>query len=555
LAKSGTTLWSSLYSELAATIITWANQTQQPETGFNIAKSWTKMVQRLDETSEHFPKSMLFLGLSLYELERFPAAFVSLKYCHEIVKKRPDFQQEGGTEHIKIQVLDALGECAFMLSNYDNALEYHKESLSLKLIKHGTACHPSIAESLECLSRVYQELNSYIKGLDCSNQSLAMLRTIHVNDLNHKEVAAALLNRANCLMVIGQLYEAIHDYTESLNIWRTLETFVQASTAMATLNSHLGHCYIILGNFHPGLESLETSLTAWQTQIDEEKQDTTTIKAYLWTGHALLETASYSRSLVLLDQGHAIAKAMFGDPFDHPLISEALSNLGHWYLENGEAGIGQKYLDDAYAMQTRVFEECDGKHQLMVKTLSGQAKIALMTGMKTEALKKSQMALEMAQELVPDSVILAEVLTDFAKIQLQNDNDIGAKASCIEAIKVWKSALGGPNVNHPGIAMTIGCLAMINIKENKLDLAQNNISASLDMLESVYNGFSIVHPRVAELLLMQGQVFAAQSQLEEATQVFKQALGILHEAFGTDSDHPLIEETNIFLNNLPSKLR
>lgn len=55
---------------------------------------------------------------------------------------------------------------------------------------------------------------------------------------------------------------------------------------------------------------------------------------------------------------------------------------------------------------------------------------------------------------------------------------------------------------HPGVAMTFGCLAMINIKYNKLDLAQDNLTtmylsyivnltASLVMLEFVYKAFVV----------------------------------------------------------------
>jgi tetratricopeptide (TPR) repeat protein len=118
------------YSELASAVITWSHQTQQPETGFNIAKSWLKLVQKVDETSDHLTNAMLFRGLSLYYLTRYPEAIDSLKGCLEILKKRP-------AEDLKIRVLYALGECDFMLSTYTSALEYHQQSLSLKRTKHG----------------------------------------------------------------------------------------------------------------------------------------------------------------------------------------------------------------------------------------------------------------------------------------------------------------------------------------------------------------------------------------------------------------------------------
>jgi tetratricopeptide (TPR) repeat protein len=170
----------------------------------------------------------------------------------------------------------------------------------------------------------------------------------------------------------------------------------------------------------------------------------------------------------------------------------------------GNAKIGHKYLDEAYKMQKEVFEECHGKHPLIVKTLSGLAKTALMTGLKTEALKQSLKAVEMARELVPESTIFAEALTDLANIQLQNDNEKGANASCNEAIKVWKMALGG----------------------------------------------SSDHPRMAEILLIQGQVFEAQGKLVEATKEFNEALVILNKAFDNDSEHPLIKKTKMFLNKM-----
>jgi tetratricopeptide (TPR) repeat protein len=186
------------------------------------------------------------------------------------------------------------------------------------------------------MSRVYQELTRYSEGLECSNKSLALLRTSHAKDLNRKDVASALFNRGCCQMVIGKLAQAVDDFTECLNIWKALETFDQAPRAMAVLTVYLGHCNIILGKLKPGLESLKTSITAWHTHLKVESRDATTIKAYLWCGQGHLNTSEYLTSEFHLEKGYKQCQETFGDQFNHPLTSEALSSLGFLHLEMGK---------------------------------------------------------------------------------------------------------------------------------------------------------------------------------------------------------------------------
>jgi len=143
-----------------------------------------------------------------------------------------------------------LGVCYQSLSDIQQAIEYHEQSLA---IFREIGNRAGEAGSLNNLGNCYQSLPDYQRAIDYHKQSLAIEREIG----NRAGEAGSLVN-------LGLCYESLSNYQRAINYYeQALALSAELGTRETERLAHWG-----LGAAYRAIEQLETALTHYEAAIE-----------------------------------------------------------------------------------------------------------------------------------------------------------------------------------------------------------------------------------------------------------------------------------------------
>jgi tetratricopeptide (TPR) repeat protein len=152
-------------------------------------------------------------------------------------------------ESIQINILIQLGLAYFSLSEFNQAIDFYDQALSLAR-KLGD--RNGEANSLNNLGNAYCSLGQYQQAIQFQQQSLGIRREI--GDLNGE--AASLGNLGVAYLSLGQYQQVIHLYQQSLEIHREIGD----RNGEAASLGNLGVAYPSLGQYQQAIQFQQQSL-------------------------------------------------------------------------------------------------------------------------------------------------------------------------------------------------------------------------------------------------------------------------------------------------------
>ncbi|MGR0482649.1 MAG: tetratricopeptide repeat protein [Candidatus Electronema sp. V4] len=235
----------------------------------------------------------------------------------------------------RAKLLDDAGRLHKAMSNLDDALELHQQSLA---IRREIGDKAGEGTTLNNISQIYHAKGDYTTALTYLEQSLAIHR-----EIGDKAGEGTTLNN------IGGIYDAQGDYTTAL-------TYLEQSLAItqeignkavegATLNN-ISAIYHAKGDYAAALKYLEQSLGI-RREIGDKAGEGTTLNNISQIYHA---KGDYTTALTYLEQSLAITQEIGNKAVE----GVTLSNISQIYHARGDYTTALKYLEQSLAITQEI---------------------------------------------------------------------------------------------------------------------------------------------------------------------------------------------------------
>jgi tetratricopeptide (TPR) repeat protein len=202
------------------------------------------------------------------------------------------------------------------------ALPLMQSAVSTQRQLRGSEPHPDLAEAINDLALLHEQLGNYDQSEQLFVESLAMKRRLFGEQ--HPEIANALENLASALEDKGDLVRAEPLYQQALAMWRAL-----------------------LGDIHPEVAMAMHNLASLQYD----------------RGNLREALATQRESLVIFRKVY---------PHDHPTVAFVLNQIGFWLTISGDYEEAERDIQEALAMRLRLLGERHpsiGSSQIVLATL------------------------------------------------------------------------------------------------------------------------------------------------------------------------------------------
>jgi tetratricopeptide (TPR) repeat protein len=220
-------------------------------------------------------------------------------------------------ESIQINILIQLGLAYFSLSEFNQAIDFYDQALSLAR-KLGD--RNGEANSLNNLGNAYCSLGQYQQAIQFQQQSLGIRREI--GDLNGE--AASLGNLGVAYLSLGQYQQVIHLYQQSLEIHREIGD----RNGEAASLGNLGVAYASLGQYQQAIHFLQQSLGIFKELGDLDGE----ASSLIGLGNAYCSLGQYQQAIYFFQQSMEINREI-GDRNGEAI---SLGNLGLAYYSLGQ---------------------------------------------------------------------------------------------------------------------------------------------------------------------------------------------------------------------------
>lgn len=193
-------------------------------------------------------------GLEYFQSNKCQSALLDWEQAINIYREIKDFYKEAFT-------LNYLGVACKFLGEYNQAIQYHQQSLK---ITHKQNYRQEKAISLGNLGVAYKYLGEYKQAIKYHQQSLKIAREI----FNHQI-------EANCLDNLGNVYQSLDNYNTAIELYQqSLKIAHQQGYHQEKANSlgHLGSAYYSLGKYKQAIQYHQQSLKIAKHIGDSHRQ-------------------------------------------------------------------------------------------------------------------------------------------------------------------------------------------------------------------------------------------------------------------------------------------
>ncbi|MEH2087877.1 tetratricopeptide repeat protein [Nostoc sp.] len=260
-------------------------------------------------------KEYLEIFYHWYQLENYDTAFDIFIKCYNsltfqgyytiiidfCVQLREAWRKTGDKETWKYGfVLNELGNASQCLGQYEQAINYHQQSLE---IKKKIGDRNGEVDSLGNLGNCYNSLTEYPRAINYYEQSLLIAKEI--NDRN---------GESNSLNNLGNTYTSLEDYSNGIDHYeQSLLIKMELGDRNGESNclNNLGVVYRILEQYQQAIEYFQRSLQI-QSELGESKMGERRVEANAWLnlGGALVSANRESDALGAYRNARELYQAM-----------------------------------------------------------------------------------------------------------------------------------------------------------------------------------------------------------------------------------------------------
>jgi tetratricopeptide (TPR) repeat protein len=377
------------------------------------------------------------------------------------------------------------------LNMYQDSLESFNLSLNIKKEIFGDNDNDeSVANNIENIGLVHEDLCEYEKALSFYEKSLDMNRKIFKND-NQLSIAINLHH-------IGKIYEKLSLYEISLAyIKRSIEIshdlFVKKNCDdkrlylnIAALSVNAGIVFSNLSQFDKAIFNFDEALKIYEI-ISENIQKANVL---LNKGNVYFEKSLHKEAILNYEQALKLKKNFFGS--DHLSISKIYNNLGGAYHQLGK---NEKSLEN-YKNAFRI----------------------------TEFVFKNE-----------NNEILANISNNLAKIKYEMGDYEQALEEYKKLMGIYKKIYNTDD--HYLIAYTKNLIGQVYLDKNDYDNALKYFTDSLKMKRKIFPNDSQIS--IVDTLVNIGGVYQKQGDYENALKSFENCLEISKKIFKNDDNETI----------------
>lgn len=348
---------------------------------------------------------------------------------------------------IRVKALHAAGTLAYYQGDFDGAVAFFQESLSLgQTLKS----KPIIARALQDLGMVGVQRGDFQSAREQYLQSMVL----HQELKNKAGTAASLLKLAGEEVRLGNFEQALKHYRESLALWH--EVGDKSSIALTIKNQ--GELVAGQGDYAQARRLLEQSLS-----LSQELRDRPGISALLNSlGLLAAKTGNYAEARALLQESLSL-KEQLGDRSG---LAMALGNLGSVATSQGKLEEALTHLERSVALKREL-----GEWPSLNLSLNSQGYLEILLGHFERAETLLNESLEVGNKF-GDKLAVAGTYLNLGLLEYRQANyalagknllsgltisqEVGAKHS-IATDLAWLAILAGQTGRfEPGISLAGG---------------------------------------------------------------------------------------------------
>jgi len=432
------------------------------------------------------------------------------------------------------------------LNMYQDSLESFNLSLNIKKEIFGNNDNDeSVANNIENIGLVHEDLCEYEKALSFYEKSLDMNRKIFKND-NQLSIAINL-------HYIGKIYEKLSLYEISLAyIKRSIEIshdlFVKKNCDdkrfylnIAALSVNAGIVFSNLSQFDEAIFNFDGALKIYET-ISENVQKANVL---LNKGNIYFEKSLYKEAVLNYEQALKLKKNFFGS--DHLSISSIYNNLGGAYHQLGKNEKSLENYKNAFRITEFVFK--NENNEILANISNNLAKIKYEMGDYEQALEEYKKLMGIYKKIynTDDHYLKAYTKNLIGQVYLEkNDYDnaleyfsdslkmkrkIFSNDSQISIINKYEKALESLKIslkikekvfgkNNESIATTLYSIGYVYYYSRKYDKSLVNSLKSLE----IYQELKVKNFNFLNNLTLIGQIYGKMGEFDKSISYYKSYL-------------------------------
>ena len=256
-----------------------------------------------------------------------------------------------GPEHDKVaQSLDYLGTVRQELGDYDAAYASFEEALAMRRRLHGER-NLEVAESLNNLGVILHHLGRGDEALERGREALAIRRAVLGNA--HPDVAQSLNNLGASLYAAGRMDEAEPLLREALAIRRA--SLGEGHPYVGNTMSNLAQLQRDRGELDDAESLFRGAIAIWAESLGPEHPQLS--GGYYNLGRLLEQRGELAGAADALRRGHAIDLATLGP--EHVYVADGAMALGRVLLASGDPAAADPYLARAVSVYRLQRDEDD----------------------------------------------------------------------------------------------------------------------------------------------------------------------------------------------------
>lgn len=377
-------------------------------------------------------------------------------------------RQYADGDHVRANLLDALGHVCLRLDLFDDAEHLMREALTIREQIFGTRSL-EYALSLRSLGQVAYKVGDYTQAVALLGEALQLHRASGSG--THADVAALANDLAACLRNVGRDKEAEALHREALSLRR--ETGDGTLPVAESLNNlaavHMGH-----GEYELAVAELQEALSIRDSVLGGEHlltlQTISNLAAASWRKDERAEARS------LMQRAEAGYRALGGDGEDG--LGLTLANLATMQLDERDLDGAASSLEEALALQTKHLGD---DHPLVAVTIAKLAVLNHARHRDDEARRLWEDALRIRRAAQEPLRELADALYGYGVFLA----DVG---ECDRAVPLLEEAIGLHRSKSPGDPVALaraeyvlgGCLSRLGI----LDAAREHLKEAARSLDA-----------------------------------------------------------------------
>ncbi|MCR4427976.1 MAG: tetratricopeptide repeat protein [Caldiserica bacterium] len=450
----------------------------------------------------------------------------ALENARDFLEKHfaPDFLIEVTTPLLadwnwRISFLPILGEAYFAKGDYERALVFLKEALSLQEEAFGPESLQA-ASTLNKLGSVSFAKGDYPSAVSLRERALSIQRKILPEESG--EIARSLNNLGIAYRQLGDFKKAIECNEKALEIYQKALGPDHLDVS-SSLNS-LGNAYLNVGEFEKAIQYYQKGLEVRLKHLGKEHP-------FVAGSYNNLALAYHAKGdLVRAIENHRISleiklKVL---PPNHPEVATSYINLGTAYEDKGELTLALEY----YRKGLKIFLQAFGRvHPYVAGCYENIGGVLQAQGKLKSALENFSRSLKIRLQTIgeehPDTALVYRRLGDLYL-------DLG---DFEESVKNFQKALALQRKffgeSHPELGVTLRSLGLLNLKSGDLENAFSLANQALGIFRKF---FPHSHPEVAFSLALLGEIERKRGNEEKALKLLGEAHSILKETLG--ENHP-----------------